>query len=96
MAKLATLAADTYAADVLALKRKGQDEKLLAFEMARGRTEFTPLQITKAVRIPFVYRQSREVFREYGQEPPPEWKDEWEGRLLLGHIVVGYEGAGST
>jgi hypothetical protein len=34
------------------------------------------LQITKAIRIPFVYRHAND------------------GRLLLGHLVIGYEGAG--
>jgi hypothetical protein len=34
------------------------------------------LQITKAIRIPFVYRQSTS------------------GKLLLGHMLIGYEGAG--
>jgi hypothetical protein len=34
------------------------------------------LQITKAVRIPFVYRQATT------------------GKLLLGHLLIGYEGAG--
>jgi hypothetical protein len=38
--------------------------------------EMMNLQITKAVRIPFVYRRD-------------------DGKLLLGHIVIGYEGAGS-
>ena len=51
---------------------------------APQRRDVIDLQITKAVRIPFIYRQS-------GDGVPPEV----EGRLLLGHIVVGYEGAGS-
>lgn len=34
------------------------------------------LQITKAIRIPFIYRRGDQ-------------------KLLLGHIVIGYEGAGS-
>jgi hypothetical protein len=34
------------------------------------------IQITKAIRIPFVYRQATS------------------GQLLLGHLVIGYEGAG--
>ena len=34
------------------------------------------LQITKAIRIPFVYRQATS------------------GQLLLGHLLIGYEGAG--
>ena len=51
---------------------------------APTRDNIVELQITKAVRIPFIYRQS-------GPGVPPEV----EGRLLLGHIVVGYEGAGS-
>jgi hypothetical protein len=36
------------------------------------------VQVTKAMRIPFVYRQAGT------------------GQLLLGHILVGYEGAGSA
>ena len=34
------------------------------------------LQITKAIRIPFIYRQANT------------------GKLLLGHLLIGYEGAG--
>jgi hypothetical protein len=47
-------------------------------EEAKG-GQMMNLQITKAIRIPFIYRQYQE-----GRN----------GRLLRGHLVIGFEGAG--
>jgi hypothetical protein len=57
--------------------RYPDDPKVVDEENPPKGGEMMSLQITKAVRIPFVYRRSKD------------------GTLLLGHIVIGYEGAGS-
>jgi hypothetical protein len=54
----------------------------------------TTRQITKAIRIPFIYRHDRNA------APPTAVQVAQghllEGQLLLGHIVIGFEGAGNT
>jgi hypothetical protein len=52
------------------------------------------LQIAKAIRIPFLFQQTGNPAVNPGATP--EQLARRRGRLLVGHLVIGYEGAGGA